>query len=519
MLFLSWRNWQSYQVGLFSDDGAYVSLADSLLQGIPYGTLLIPNEPYPTQFPFVFPFLLVPFRALFPASLDALRLVPVTLNLLTLTLIFWGWNYIGRGLSYRWAIVATALLALSPLTILYSSVLMSEVIFVFFCLCMVTWIEYGFKNPTWWWGIVFGILAVCVAYTRTVGWVFLAAWILYLIWTSRWASLPRIAAGAVTMIVILGSVTFLTTVQPRDLFPQFYLARVPIPRTVATADSPKNDGSFVQGMASQIWFHLDVTDLLPYQSQKMFLSSSARLGVPWMGTLIGVGGLVLLGAGGLAWVRRTGLTALQVVVVPYLITLAIWSWAGARFLYPIQLQLIVCALFGVLVVVRPIAARVPSVFHQRALVNAMIAVGVGIVLLAEVGLSLRAPQGILLPDNPYARAEYIKKYIPLHTVVLSMRATMDYLYIPQQVVHLPQAINTTAELEAYLLRQQIQFIVTPRPGKPSAEQDKLRFGNETAMDELLAPLLEREAVHLDAVHPNMDLAIYSVNQEILAKIH
>src|SRR5881394_3262048 len=66
MLALSLYDWDGYRVGTYGDDASYVTNADSLLQRVPYGTLLTPGQERVTQFPFLLPLLVAPLRALFP---------------------------------------------------------------------------------------------------------------------------------------------------------------------------------------------------------------------------------------------------------------------------------------------------------------------------------------------------------------------------------------------------------------------------------------------------------------------
>jgi hypothetical protein len=59
-VFLSLRDYQSYQVGFYQDDASYAVLTESLVRGPAYGYINEPGYPGPTRYPFGFPLILAP---------------------------------------------------------------------------------------------------------------------------------------------------------------------------------------------------------------------------------------------------------------------------------------------------------------------------------------------------------------------------------------------------------------------------------------------------------------------------
>lgn len=543
LLALALYDWSAYQVGTYGDDGTYIANADSLVQHAPYGMLLKPNETEPTQFPFVFPLLLAPVRAWFPESLDLLRLIPLSATLLALSVLFWGWHSIGKGLSYWWGLGTVALMAFSPLTILHARTVMSEAVFLLLCLLMIVWVERVVERQPRGWGIVFGILVVGVAYTRSIGWVFVAVWVGYLIWKLRGAVRAPLGVAVLSMAALVALVLSTTSVRAVDLLPQEYMqlyaatvkAPPPVNATLSNDSGTENSATDADGttemtsqetqpaqqnyllhIAQSLVFHLDIADLLPYQMQIFIEDWTNRTGLYWVRLLPGLLAVGVAGLGTVVWVRRTGLNAFQLVVPPYLLALVLWSWSGPRLFYPIQPQIFLTLLLGVYTAACFITQRILPRNAKPIWAAGAAAALLAILLGASFWLDLRLPATMLLGNDLRVRANYLLQHIPADAVVVDTRAVGDRLYTPRTFVDVPHLTASTAELIPYLTREHITYVVTEDGLNPTAQNSHLRTATSRRFIIAWLPLVDTHSAALVFRNHEDDIAIYHLDTRGLA---
>lgn len=524
MLALSLYDWNGYQVGTYGDDGSYVTNTDSLLRGVPYGTLLTPGQDRVTQFPFLLPLLLAPFRALLPQSLDALRVVPLGATLLALTVMFWGWRRIGRGLSYWWGLAVVAVTALSPITILHARTVMSEAPFFLFSLLMIVLLEQVTLKPPRAWGIWFGVLLVCVLYTRTIGWVFIVAWLAYLLWRRGRAVFPQLGLALVTTVLLLGAVVLTTTVRPVDLMPQEYVTQFTNyfegGRTVRAADADImptgiSNRTFSESVLFSILVHLDLADKLPFQMERAVIDWTDAHGVKFLRYLPGIAAVGLACLGAFLWWRKTGLTAFQVIVLPYLALLFLWPWNGARLFYPVQSQLLLAALIGLYGVVQWALSRLRVAGNPARLAGQFVAALVLVLAVASVWLDLRFTRTMLLPGDQIARAAQITSTIPADAIVLSTRATTDHLYAARTFIDVPLRITSTDQVITLVERSGVTYIVSHYGYEASGDNNHLRIGTVNRFLTAMQPLISNHVLELKFLDEPNDMAIYRVKLDAL----
>lgn len=533
-LFLLFDGWSSYQVGTYGDDGSYVAATDSLLFEGNYGMFLDPGELEATQFPFVYPMMLAPFRAWFPQDLNALKIVSIVATLAFLSVLFWGWRYIGHGFSYWWGLALFAVVALSPVTILHGRTVMSEAVFMMFLMLLLFWAEYVLAHKPRGWGIVFGLVAVGTVYSRTVGWVFLVPVVGYLIWKMRAAVLPQLGAAAATSAVVLAVIVTTTTVQATDLLPQEYMSQLSAvldgrvrsetlrAEMVAVAQNePAPPPEFTWQdraalMARSLLNHLDIADKLPYQLERAVEVTTDRIGMPFLRYVPILTGFLIALAGFVIWVRRAGLTLFLLVTPAYVLMLMIWVWNGARLIYPVQQQIFLAILLGGYAIVAWVVARL---FRNNARVLAAVVTLLLVVWLGVwVWLDLRLAGTLLLPGDQIARAAVLQKHIPPDAVVMSTRAETDFMYSPQRFIEVPRIAMSVARVREYLLDHNVSYVVSI-PGLEGGEGiDNLRIGKMKRFAIYTTPLIQSHAlVELYSNIPD-DVAIYRVDRELLATL-
>lgn len=518
-------DWDGYQVGTYGDDASYVTNADSLLQRVPYGTLLTPGEDRVTQFPFLLPLLLTPFRAFFPNSMDAMRVVPLVTSLLAMVVLFWGWGWIGRGLSYRWGIAVIALTALSPVSILHARTIMSEGPFLLLTLLMIIWVEKIVSKPPRAWGILFGILLVLLMYTRSIGWLFGIVWIAYLFWKCGRAILPQLALALSSGILLLGLVLATTTVRPIDLLPQEYLAQLANSvdgirqvRTTSTRVVPVNrtQRNAIDTLLFALFVHLDFADKLPYEMESAVIAWTDSTNLTFLRILPGVLAIGVLCVGAWALWRKQGLTAFQIIAPPYLALLFIWAWNGSRLFYPVQAQLITALLVGLYTIAGWFAARLPSQTLKSRFAPSVVAASVALLLAGCIWLDLKFTRAMLLPGDQIERAAQLTSNIPPGAIVLSSRATTDHLYADRTFVDIPSRVYSTQDLIAYLKRQKIDYVAGPDGLKTSDENERLRISPVERYVIVAQPLIDANVYQLTFEDAANDFAIYRVNPNLLS---
>jgi hypothetical protein len=532
LLAFSLYDWGGYQVGTYGDDASYITNADSLLQHVPYGMLLKPNEDEPTQFPFVLPLLLAPIRALFPTSLDALRVIPLVATLLAMSVLFWGWRLIGKGLSFWWGLVTVALTALSPLTILHARTVMSEAPFLFFCLLLIWWIERVVEEPPRRWGIVFGLLLLGVVYTRTIGWAMVPFWLAYLLWKLRRAAFAQFGVAVLAMASALLVVVNTTTVTATDLLPQEYLQQwnttlnsyqLPAPLTNQANSAPANSAppseSPLATMTRVMLVHLDFAEKLPFALETAVIDWTNRYHVSFLRYVPGIVLIALVLMGAVKWLRLSGITALQIMAPPYLTVILLWRFSGPRLFYPIQLHLFLASVLGLGALVEFAAARVNPRAHARQWAWGAVTVAVLGISVIWMWLDLRFQSVMLLPSDQTARAALLRQYIPPGAIVLSTRATTDHLYLDRTLIDIPFRAENAPQLVAYLQRQHIDYIVTHAGIRANDVNEHLRTSAVRRFVRALAPLLETNVLEEKYLDNTSDVAIYRVRAEILNTLH
>ncbi len=516
-------DWNGYQVGTYGDDGSYIAVTDSLLRGVDYGTLLDLREDDPTQFPFIYPLTLAPFRAFFPLDMNALRIVSVIATLAAMAVLFWGWGWIGRGLGYWWGLAVITLTALSPVTILHGRTVMSEALALLLFFLLALWTEYTVSKAPRAWGILFGLLSVTLIYTRIAAVVFVVAALVYLVWRMRRAALLQLGIAAASAAALLILIIATTSVRPVDLLPNEYMEQLrsiydtstPGTRQLteqalgtqssASTAQPRN---VVERVALGLWFQLDFADKLPYQLERAIISTTDDLGISFVRRIPFLVLAALFVGGVVAWFRRTGLTIFMLGLPAYGLLLMAWAWQGPRLVYPIQPQVILALLMGIVTGTAWLAGRVGG--NRERVAAWVLAIVTGLWLVMWVWLDLNLTQTMLLPGDQIARAAILQRYLPAGARVLSTRAEVDYLYSPLEIYDFPRGLNAPELVQQYLRDYQFDYVVAPLGVGTSAENKSLRISRVQRFVIYIQPLIKEGFLVETYSDPVDDLAIYRI---------
>jgi hypothetical protein len=488
-IFLSLRNYRTYQLGFHGDDAAYAVLARSLLGDRGYGLTYTPGpEPLPASFPFGFPLLLAPLAAWQPENMDVLKIPSFLATLANGALLFWGWRSLARRSGW-WGLAVSGLYLLYPLAIDRSQMVMSEPVFTMLCLLgllLTEQISQG-RSPAWRAPLLGAVLAYAV-YTRSVGLVVALAALAYLLWRLRRRAWRAIMYAGVAGLCLTGLVLLLTPVGPDGLVPARYLTESNNSLyLLARGDDGVSDdagmpaaaedwdqgrfGSPVLRVLDRVRRHL-TTDLrramLPGgggQEEQL----ADRLGIPWLSSAISLLLLIVVAIGCVAgWIADGG-SAFLAGGVAYLAAVMLWEWLGARLLYPVLPQLLLCLLGGVGVIGRVALrrpARLPAFVPEGRQAPASVWLSGGPVVVVAVLLgclsiwgSYRVNDSRLHVGDLTQRTAWLRANSPATAVVMTEQPAIDFLYGGRRTVRQPRATPSAADLHGLLVERGVDYVL------------------------------------------------------------
>ena len=200
---LAWRFRSMPQMGAYHDDAVYLESAKSLAEGHGYRLFSLPDTPYQTKYPPVFPFLMSLVWRLdpqFPENLSKLTalcwsMLPIYVFLLYRVLARWGFAPLE-------AAVMCALTALSPHFVLAGTMTMSELTFGIFSLIAIWYLERGTAESNSKLLMLAGAAGGLAFLTRTQGIALLIGALAFFAWKKQWRN--AFSYGAVFSTAVVG---------------------------------------------------------------------------------------------------------------------------------------------------------------------------------------------------------------------------------------------------------------------------------------------------------------------------
>lgn len=530
LLVLAWRNWSIPEIS-WIDQPTYIILSKSLVVGERYGLLYSPRVTEATQFPFGLPLLLVPFGYIVPDNLSGYRILPLLATFLSTSILFWGWSRLAPGLSYWWGLAVCALFAISPLTILYSSQVLSEVVFLPIVLGSVWFVERTVERPMRAWGIWLGILAVLLGFVRTVGWLFLAVLLAYLFWRKGRTIWRQLLLAGFVFCIALGLCVETTSLRYSDLLPGEYVSigtgivsrgfagtnNIAENSTAPGMDmevspTPSWPKSYLQLVTGAILFHLDISHILPKRMEEWLQRFLDRSGIPFLRYLPGGVVIAFLGLGMAVWYRRVGVRAFQAVVPIYALVLLLWIWISPRFLYPILPQFILALLLAGNALIQFLVCRMANRTHVMRWTNALTGLVILALVLASLWLNLVAKQNYVDMGDPAKRTEWIRQNTLPNAIVASVYPAIDYLYSGRFYSNLPETLSSPEAFETYLREQNVDYILATAGDEAPAERIKVRSKSIAELPSILNALAKRGILTRRYTWAEGDVGIYQVNR-------
>lgn len=215
---LALLRFNSLQIGTSYDDAHYIILAESLASGQGYELINFPNPQLERAFPAGFPLLLTPLTFLFPNNYSILKLFSLLLWLASIYLIY---KIFSQKLSSPYLEIFVTLIALNPLLIGTSVMVMSESAYLFFSLLALVGHAFSVTTPVnekysinkksgWKPDLRMIFISIIIFYTamiRTVGVALFISFILYLLFTRRFRDVVISIIVFLIGILIQGFIT------------------------------------------------------------------------------------------------------------------------------------------------------------------------------------------------------------------------------------------------------------------------------------------------------------------------
>jgi len=436
----------SFQVGAFPDDAHYIVLAESISSGQGYRLINFPHAPVEWAFPPGWPLLLSPIVALFPGNYTALKLLSLAFWLAS---IFLTYRLFAKRIATPYLEILVGLVALNPIAIGFSGMVMSEAAYIFFSLLTLNlfefWNNQHNSSKNWLLIAVVGI-ALYTQLIRTIGLSILLTIIGYLLFLRRFRQ-----TGIVVVIIILG------------LILQLWL-------------NPQSDGSFVspgyQSQAlgspltakiSQMWANLQsyMKEIIAGSLVLAFKPSfSSALDKPKIVPfIVNIFVLLLLILGIIRSFRRFQISDLYVGIY-FAGVLAFWNpdvpSAQTRYLIPIIPFLYFYLLQGIIWFARWIADK------KDRWVTLIVIGLVSPIMLLSLGCNfqdLRDPLRSRSIDLTVG-ADWVYKKTPQKSVIMARNPITDYLYARRKTVEYPP---DGKDIEEYIKVNSVDYIIiSPR---------------------------------------------------------
>jgi hypothetical protein len=489
-------NFPKSQVGVTNDEAYYITLARSLLHADEFGLINFPGAPLKANYPFGFPLLLAPLAAIFPTELSLYKILSILATLVNTSLIFWGWRWLSRGLSYWWGLGVSALYIFSLTTVDLSGRVMSEPVFLTFYLMAMLLAERQASGKTsYWWSLWMAFSLTFLLYVRSIGIVLVFTILVYLVLRTRsrffrWL-LPTLA-GMAALLVFVVAISPLKTV---DLFRTNYIfdtqakliARlIPFykpPTSIElelnqdqpvdpgqTDDSQDNFGKLfhdyiVLGFEQHVGRGIRST-LSPYPGdtlrEKLFVEA---LGMPFLANLLSYLFAAVVIVGYVYWFKLEKITLFNLSSLIYFAALFLWLWKEPRFLYPILPQLATGLLLGVKVILS-LAAKVT---HKNILSARQKFQSITLRTFVIIFCLLLISKDVRFTDSRQnvgvisSRTGWIKEHTSSTSIVMTEYPVIDYLYSNRTTVSYPQIETPTSQFCQYLESEKVDYVlVAPR---------------------------------------------------------
>lgn len=446
----------SFQVGGFCDDAHYIVLAESLASGQGYRLINFPNAPTEWAFPPGWPILLSPLAAFFPDDFKVLKLLSFVLWLASLPLIY---GLFGKRIEKPYLEMLVALVALNPLMLGISGMVMAEAAYLFFSFLALYLFEFWDDRQdkvSWLFFLAFAATALYTQLIRTVGLSVLLTVVACLLLSRRFRQ-----AVIVVGIFLLG------------MLPQLWLNSQSGGSLVSPGYQSQVFSSSITVKLGQVWANLQAysdemiaNSLIPVFGPNV-TSALDRLGIGIVPSLANVFIMLLIAIGIAISFKRFRIGVLYTGFY-FLGILAFWNpsvgSAQMRFLIPIVPFLYLYLVQAIVWFVRRFVGK----SEKRArLIVAGITYAIVMISLGRNVQDWRDPIRNRMTDLSIGTV-WIDQNTAPDSVIMARNPVPDYLYTRRRTVEYP-AVGQ--DLEEYIGANSIDYIlVAPKLQTPRSNE-------------------------------------------------
>ena len=422
---LAFLRFNSLQIGTSYDDAKYIILAESLASGQGYELINFPRPQIERNFPPGWPLVLAPFTLVFPKNYDTLKIVSLVLWLASIILIY---KLFSKRLDSPYLEILTALVALNPLLVGTSVMLMSESAYLFFSLLALVAFD-KVDGKKFGWLILASLLAFYTQQVRTIGIALTASLLVILLLSKRFKEMGMIG------ILFIGGFALQGWINLRNggtVISSGYEAQV-------------LSGSIMEKV-SQVWANVSgYFDQVLAGSLIPIFGTRLDTMFGWLFLLLNIAILLLLVLG----LFKLKLEWIHIYFVIYMAgILAFWNpqvgSVKARFLIPILPFLYFYFLNGLKWLTKE---------NTRIVIG--ISAFIALVLLARNIQDWRSPIREQMTDLSIG-SSWIAENAPADAIVMVNEPVPAYVHVKRKTINFPK---NGQDLEQYLNNQGVDYII------------------------------------------------------------
>jgi hypothetical protein len=437
------------------DNALYIVLGMSWADGKGNSTICTPGEPANTMVPPGYPLLLAPLIVLFPDQWLPLKWLSMVLFMLSIPAILFMIRDRGEKLPMAFGVAALA--AINVNLLIYSSLVMTEIPFLFFSILGLALAQRSLRSGAAAMArkekLLFGlaVLSLVFAYhIRSIGIVLPVALVIYLLLSKRYR-LALVAGAAILLLLLPWALRNATGGEGGGYLHQFVLRNAYNPElgTITAADL----------------FHRITANLKTYgllvSAQALFSSLSPLLsfeGHAGSLTLLGILVTITVLAGFIVQARNS-LSLLEIYTALFLGVCILWPemWSGMRFLVPIIPLVIYYFLAGMRVFMRVLDAKL----FPRAGQLVLTAVLMAVLLSSTWGIARAANRFHRYPaqwENYFTAARWCRQNTDAGSIFVARKPSLFYLQARRKVLNYPYTSDTD-EMMSFLVDHGVDYVV------------------------------------------------------------
>lgn len=468
----------TFQVGTYIDDAHYITLARAMAAGKGYSLIGYVDTPPELKFPPGLPLILTPVALLVPTSLDAFKVPSLLLTLASFP--FW-FVLFRRRLPFTLSFLTLCAVATNPILTGSATLAMSEAPFLFFTAVLLVLADDYRENRRYplLKCVLVAVVLSALYFVRTVGIVFFAATLVYLLAVRR---IRHAMIIAVLFAIPFGAWAYHNATVGQGPVSTQYEQELAGPNTTSTAVvGPARLINRIEqnARAYAIWAIPSYLVLDPGgpQSLNSLRAILEKARVQWLRDVVRVFAFLAVGLGFLRFVRSRVRFA-EAALLCYLGALLFWPWSDPRFVQPVGPLVYLLFVAGVEIGLKHLPVATISGQWRRATTPLVICALVLINLAIDIH-GLTSPVRNRITDISIG-TRWIADHTPPDSIVMGEFVVPQSLYTERKMVEFPTRANVDAASSLDLFdRASVDYVLisppitTPRRNTLDAVAQKL----------------------------------------------